>query len=155
MRNMKKFVLSATLIVMFGLYAFSRMPQAKISVTNPTPSYLPPTPRPSPSGAGPTPSATPRGIYRNGTFTGDVTDAYYGNVQVQAVVRNGALADVVFLDYPHDRRTSVAINTQATPMLRSEALQVQSAQVDVISGATATSEAFVQSLASALAQAKN
>ena len=47
------------------------------------------------------------------------------------------------------------INGQAMPMLTSEAVQVQSANVDIVSGATFTSQAFQQSLGSALAQAKN
>lgn len=47
------------------------------------------------------------------------------------------------------------INNQAMPMLRSEAIQAQSANVDTVSGATMTSEAFIQSLQSALDQAAN
>jgi len=60
---------------------------------------------------------------------------------------------VQFLDYPHDRRTSIEINSQATPMLTAQAIQVQSAQVDGVSGATQTSRAFRESLQSALSQA--
>lgn len=94
------------------------------------------------------------GIYKNGSFIGKVVDAYYGNVQVKAVVTNGKISDVIFLDYPHDRNTSVRINSQAMPYLKSEAIVAQSANVDAISGASATSGAFNESLASALAQAK-
>lgn len=94
-------------------------------------------------------------MYKNGTFTGVSADAYYGNVQVEAVVQSGKISDVVFLDYPQDRSTSIRINTYAMPLLTSEAIQAQNANVDVVSGATATSGAFVQSLSSALAQAKN
>jgi len=97
----------------------------------------------------------PRGLYRGGEYTGDVADAYYGNVQVRVVIQNGKIADVRFLDYPQDRRTSVRINTIAVPQLTSEAIQAQSATVDIISGATQTSRAFVESLNSALARAKN
>lgn len=93
------------------------------------------------------------GKYKNGTYTGQVTDAFYGNVQVKVTITNGRISNVQFLDYPHDRSNSVRINSQATPLLAQEAIQVQSSNVDIVSGATATSEAFMQSLASALAQA--
>jgi len=94
-------------------------------------------------------------MYRNGTYTGDSVDAYYGNVQVQVTVSGGQISNVQFLNYPQDRSHSVQINTYAMPILSSEAVQAQSAPVDAVSGATATSGGFNQSLASALAQARN
>ena len=103
----------------------------------------------------PTPSHSLVGAYKDGSYTGDVIDAYYGNVQVKAVIQNGKIADVQFLIYPNDRETSRQINEQAMPYLKQEAIQAQNANVDVVSGATQTSEAFVKSLQSALAQAKN
>lgn len=92
--------------------------------------------------------------YKDGTFVGLVADAYYGNVQVKATIRGGGLTDVAFVQYPDTHDTSIMINQQAMPYLRQEALQSQSANVNIISGATFTSEAFIQSLASALNQAK-
>jgi uncharacterized protein with FMN-binding domain len=74
---------------------------------------------------------------------------------VKAVIEGGSIADVEFLDFPQDRRTSRRINSIATPYLVREAIQAQSARVDVISGATFTSEAFIESLRTALAQASN
>ena len=91
--------------------------------------------------------------YANGTFTGPVTDAYYGSVQIQAIVQSGRLTGIKVLQYPSDRRTSIVINSQALPMLRDEVVAAQSAKVDIISGATLTSEAFIQSLGGALKQA--
>ena len=76
-------------------------------------------------------------------------------MQVKAVIRSGQVADVQFLDYPHDRRTSQRINSYAMPALQSEAIQAQSAQVNIVSGATLTSEAYVKSLQSALLKAKS
>jgi len=95
------------------------------------------------------------GQFRDGTYTGAVADAYFGQVQVQAVVQNGKLTDVQFLNYPHDRRTSQRINNVAMPYLTNEAVQAQTARVDIISGATLTSEAFIQSLQTALNQAQS
>lgn len=94
------------------------------------------------------------GQYKNGKYTGDVTDAYYGNVQVKAIITGGKITDVQFLQYPNDRRTSIMINTQAMPYLTQEAIQAQNANVDTISGASQTSRAFRESLQSALDQAR-
>jgi uncharacterized protein with FMN-binding domain len=91
--------------------------------------------------------------YSDGTYTGPVTDAYYGNMQVQAVVSGGKLSGVRILQYPNDRGTSIAINGQALPMLQSEVVAAQSANVDIISGATLSSEAFIRSLSGAISKA--
>jgi hypothetical protein len=56
--------------------------------------------------------------------------------------------------YPNDRNRSIEINQYADPLLTTEAIQAQSGQVDIISGATDTSEAFIQSLSAALTQAQ-
>lgn len=92
--------------------------------------------------------------YKDGQYIGDVADAYYGNVQVKAIISNGKITDVQFLDYPQDRHTSIMINMQAMPYLKTETIQAQSAQVDIVSGATQTSQAFIESLGSALSKAK-
>ncbi len=97
---------------------------------------------------------TTAGMYKDGSYTGSVADAYYGNVQVKAVISGGKLSDVVFLSYPNDRQNSVRINTYATPILKSEAISAQSADVDAVSGASFTSKAFKESLSNALLQAK-
>jgi len=92
--------------------------------------------------------------YKDGLYTGKSSDAFYGYVQVRATVTGGKLADITILDYPQDRDNSVEINNSALPLLKQEAIQAQTAQVDGISGATDTSRAFVESLGDALAQAK-
>jgi uncharacterized protein with FMN-binding domain len=74
---------------------------------------------------------------------------------VQAVISNGKIVDVQFLQYPNTHGTSIRINSQAMPYLTQEAIQSQSANVNIVSGATDTSIAFQQSLAVALTQAKN
>jgi len=91
--------------------------------------------------------------YKDGTYTGQTVDVNYGLVQVQATVQSGKIASVQFLQYPSDRRTSQQINSIAMPYLQQEAVQAQSANVDIISGATLTSEGFQMSLQSALANA--
>lgn len=93
--------------------------------------------------------------FADGTYAGPITDAYYGLIQIQASIQDGRLTSIKVLKYPNDRRTSVNINRQALPMLRDEAISAQSANVDIISGATLTSRAFRQSLAGALDQASS
>jgi uncharacterized protein with FMN-binding domain len=95
------------------------------------------------------------GIYKDGTYTGDVADAFYGNIQVKVTISDGKISDVQFLQYPNDRRNSIEINTYAMPILRQEAISAQSAQVDIVSGATDTSRAFIESLGTALSQARS
>jgi uncharacterized protein with FMN-binding domain len=122
----------------------------------PSATPIPPSATPIPLTDTPIPpTATPQGQYKDGVYTGPTVDAFYGLVQVQATVQDGKLSQVQFLNYPHDRRTSQQINSQAMPWLTQEAIQVQSANVNIISGATLTSQAFAQSLYDALNQAAN
>jgi uncharacterized protein with FMN-binding domain len=125
-------------------------PAARATPTR-APVVVRPTATPSPT---PLPPAQAAGAYKDGVYTGDPKDAYWGNVQVQAIIKGGLLADVQIVDYPSHRRTSVEINDYAMPYLQSEAIQAQSARVDLISGATLTSEAYARSLQSALLKAK-
>lgn len=126
-------------------------------VTLPTSTPVNSTPTPIAYVPTPTPVVTPTkstGIYKDGTYTGSVADAYYGNVQVQVTISGGRMTSIQFLDYPQDRSTSIRINSRAMPILIQEALSAQSAKVNGVSGASATSPAFVESLTYALNQAK-
>jgi uncharacterized protein with FMN-binding domain len=89
----------------------------------------------------------------NGTVTGPVVQTQFGPVQVQVTIANGKIADVTALQLPSDRQRSAYISGIVGPMLQSEALTAQSAQIDLISGATYTSDAYAQSLQAALDQA--
>ncbi|MCX6738567.1 MAG: FMN-binding protein [Candidatus Parcubacteria bacterium] len=110
------------------------------------------TPTPIPVTTPPAPPVNMTGKYKNGTYSGKAVAQYYGDVQVQAVIKGGKLVDVVFLQYPN-RGNSYQINSYALPILRSEAISAQSANIDAVSGASETSPAFVASLDSALKQA--
>ncbi len=130
-------------------------PAPVASTTQPKPkSVSDPTPKPVPAPK-PIPAPTPQGQYKNGVYTGNLADAYYGNIQVRVTISGGAIIHVAFLQYPSDRNTSVRINMQAMPHLQQEAIAAQNSKVNIVSGATDSSQAFRQSLAYALAQAKN
>ncbi|MBX6371076.1 MAG: FMN-binding protein [Acidothermus sp.] len=78
----------------------------------------------------------------------------FGTVQVQLVVVNGKITDVQAVDYPHRDPRSYEISQYAIPVLRQEVLAAQGANIDAVSGATWTSEAYAQSVQSALDQLK-
>ncbi len=101
-----------------------------------------------------TPTA-PKSIYKDGTFTGPAVDAYYGTMQVQVVVSGGKITDVNFLQYPNDQRNSIRINSYAMPIFKQEIIAAQSANVNAVSGASASSPATIESLKGALALARN
>lgn len=88
----------------------------------------------------------------SGTIDGPVVSTRFGDVQVEVKLSGGRIADIVALVLPNDRERSALISQYAEPMLRSEALQAQSAQIDIVSGATYTSEGYAQSLQGALDQ---
>lgn len=182
---MKKFLLSAVLIIGFGLYIMFDRQSSQVAVTPPgivrsnNPTTAPvssatkssnpvkqntnqPAANPNSnqnsagSGMGMSNSGSMtmnQGRYNDGTYTGSVADAFYGPMQVAVVIQGGKITDVQFLQYPNDRSYSIFVNSQAMPYLKAETIQAQSAQVDIVSGATQSSMAFIQSLGSALAQA--
>ena len=155
-QGLKKFFLSAFVVFSFIAYVLhQRRPAAAASnVIPPTGStQATDTAVPAQGGQVPNPPTQAGTAYKDGTYTGPTVDVFYGLVQVQATIQNGKISNVQFLQYPSDRRTSVEINTQAMPWLTQEAIQTQSANVDLISGATLTSEGFANSLQAALQQA--
>jgi len=91
---------------------------------------------------------------RDGTYDGADIQTRYGDVQVELTVSGGAITKVTPLALPSGDGHSVRISQVVSPILRSEALTAQSAQIDLVSGATYTSTAFVESLQAALDQAK-
>ena len=92
-------------------------------------------------------------LYKDGKYDGRIADAYYGYIQVRAIIESGMLTGVQFLSYPSDRSYSVEINKHAMPILEAEAIKNQSANVDIVAGATNTSNAFRSSLGYALSLA--
>jgi uncharacterized protein with FMN-binding domain len=87
---------------------------------------------------------------KDGSYTGAVESTRFGNVQVQLVVSGGKITDVKALQLTDAERRSQMISATAAPILRSEVLQAQSGNVDTVSGATVTSDAYLSSLQAAL-----
>jgi uncharacterized protein with FMN-binding domain len=89
----------------------------------------------------------------NGTYTGQTVSTRFGDVQVEVVISNDTISDVVATHLTDDGQRSVQISNRAAPVLRQEVLDAQSASVNTVSGATYTSDGYLQSLQSALDQA--
>jgi uncharacterized protein with FMN-binding domain len=166
---MKKFALAIIIIGSFLVFSLVYNHTNSVAVAPTTPgisdtSSSPTATAPPASGSSGTPNPTgtsnptstpaPGAHYKDGSYTGSMADAQWGTIQVKAVIQHGKISNVVFLQYPNERNRSVMINSYADPQLTSEAIQAQSANVDVVSGATDTSNAFIQSLTDALSQAK-
>lgn len=103
------------------------------------------------SGATSSPSSS--GSTTSGTFTGDSVQMRYGPVQVKVTVSGGKVTAVEAVDYPMTNPRDQEINSQAIPTLNSEATSAGTSSIDMVSGATYTSDAYVQSLQSALDKA--
>jgi uncharacterized protein with FMN-binding domain len=113
----------------------------------------------SSSASGSTPPATssqPSGSSSSSsskTYTGSVAQTRWGPVQVQITVSNGKIIKATVLQQPNGNQKDVEINAYALPTLIHDTLDAQSAQIDMVSGATVTSEGYLESLQSALDKA--
>lgn len=145
----KKIAISGFVLISFVLYSvYMRHPDDKTTVITPKATSSTSSPSTTTMHA-----AQAAATYKDGKYGGSVADAFYGNVQVQVTISGGKITAVDFLQYPNDQPNSVYINDQAMPYLKQEAIQAQSAHVDGVSGATDTSQAFVESLTVALNKA--
>src|SRR3954464_6168900 len=88
-----------------------------------------------------------------GTVTGTAADTRWGPVQVKVTLAAGKITAVDVVEVPDSNRRHQEINADAVPQLVQETLQAQSAQIDMVSGATVTSDGYLTSLQSALDQA--
>ncbi|HKV30926.1 MAG TPA: FMN-binding protein [Candidatus Dormibacteraeota bacterium] len=147
----------ATAIAVVLLFSFKTpaqprppTPAADVAQASATPSASPsasdssvPTPTPSPTGR----------TYRDGQYTGQDFPNQFGDTQVKVTIAGGRITDVQAVQLPFDRQRSAEISQYAAPRLHDEVLQAQTAQIDSLSGATYTSDAYAQSVQSALDQA--
>jgi uncharacterized protein with FMN-binding domain len=160
---MKKYIIGGVLVVAFAAYViFANRGSAPVAVVTPTTptSTGPTTPTQTSTSTGngtgtatTTGSTGSTGQYKDGTYTGSVADAFYGNLQAVVTIQGGMITNVTFAQAPSGGHSS-DVSSFALPALAQEAITAQSANVNIVSGATQDSQAFQQSMASALAQAK-
>lgn len=98
-------------------------------------------------------NTTPKELAVVRTIRGPSVGMQWGPIQVTVKIRGKKIIGIS-ATYPTERPRSQFINMQAIPWLRQEALQAQSARIQLIGGATMTSEAYAMSLQAALNQAK-
>lgn len=89
----------------------------------------------------------------SGTVTGPEVSTRWGPVQVAITTSGGTITDVEVVEYPDNNPKDRQINSYALPILVQETLDSQSADIDMVSGATVTSDGYVQSLQAALDEA--
>ena len=139
---------SAVILVTMSGVTLGAAWAAGSGVWQPTPTVAPvPPPAIGPSATGSAESSAPSVPI---VVDGAVIDTKYGTVQVQVVILDQVITDVIAMKLTDSSPDSVEISARAAPILREEVLASQSAQVDVVSSATYTSEAYLTSLQSAL-----
>ena len=111
-----------------------------------------------PSTSGPTTTSSPSASSSSGssdikTYTGSVAQTRWGPVQVKITVQSGKITKVTVLQQPNGNPNDAEINSYALPILINETTQAQSADIDMVSGATVTSQGYLQSLQAALDEA--
>ena len=145
------FSVFGTIVGLVLLLSFKTHPA---SVSTPPAALATPTPDTT-GGASPSPSSTPGSAASGGsrTVTGEAAQTRFGPVQVQITVSGGAVTNVTAVDYPQTEPRDVQINSFAIPQLNQEATAAKSTNIDIVSGATYTSQGYIQSLQSALDQA--
>ncbi|MDE8670456.1 FMN-binding protein [Pseudarthrobacter sp. H3Y2-7] len=90
------------------------------------------------------------GTSASGTYKGTAVQTRFGPVQVQITVANGKITDVTALQLTNTDGKSIQISNRAAPLLRSKVLAAQSADVQTVSGATITSDAYLTSVQAAI-----
>jgi len=100
----------------------------------------------------PAATATSSSLYADGTWTGDAEQEPWGTFQVEVTISSGQITDVTVISAPNDGHSD-RINTIAVPVLTESVLAAQGTSVDLVSGATWTSESYLTSLQAALDQA--
>jgi uncharacterized protein with FMN-binding domain len=86
----------------------------------------------------------------SGTYTGDEVSTEWGIVQVEVIVQGGKITSANAVQVPDGNHRDQEINAYAVPVLNQEVLAAQDAGIDTVSGATVTSDGYIQSLQSAL-----
>ena len=110
-------------------------------------------PSSSSSSSSSSPSRSPSSSTKTKTYTGSVAQTRWGPVQVQITVEGDKITKVTVLQQPDGNHKDAEINSYAVPILVQDTLSAQSAQIDMVSGATVTSDGYITSLQSALDQA--
>jgi uncharacterized protein with FMN-binding domain len=108
---------------------------------------------PGSSSTGPTTPPTTAGTTRSAT--GQEVQYRYGDLKLEVTEKGSQITNIQILADDATDPRSAEINSQALPLLQQEAMSAQSANIDGVSGATFTSQAYADALQSALDQLKS
>jgi uncharacterized protein with FMN-binding domain len=152
MRRITLWMLStvAVVVLLFSYRTSLNSAPASASVADPVIRPVDPAPATSPApsaSASPAPSQTSTGTK---TYDGSVAQTLWGPVQVSITVADGKITDVAVPTYPNGNGRDAEINAYALPILVRETLSAQNAGIDTVSGATVTSDGYLESLQAAL-----
>lgn len=151
---MRKAAVTTVSTVAGVVLLLSLKPHVNAATTVAAPSRSAPSSAPSSGAPSPSPSTShTTSASPTGTYTGDTFNTRYGPVRLAVTLAQGKITAVKALQTPSGDGRSQQIASYAVPQLTSETLSAQSARIDAVSGATYTSEGYVQSLQSALDKA--
>ncbi|MGU3437667.1 FMN-binding protein [Actinomycetes bacterium M1A6_2h] len=145
----------STLSALVLLFSYHTSTEGTAVAASPVAESVSSTTAPPTSGAiaGAAPPVSAAVVADESTFTGTAASTRYGPVQVQITVSEGRITEATAVTYPTTNGRDQQINAKAVPVLESETVAAQSAEIDMVSGATYTSDGYAQSLQSALDQA--
>ena len=122
-------------------------------VTSQSPSAAaPPTGASSPGTTTKTATKAAATIATTKTVTGDTVDTRWGPVQVRIAITSGKITSATAVQFPNGNGRDQEINAAAIPTLQQETVSANSANIDMVSGATYTSNGYITSLQSALSK---
>ncbi len=138
---------AGTVIGLLGIIAFhsTRSSEGATTTVTQTPAASAPSKK---SGA-----ATPKRTNSTGSPTsavGPLVNYGYGSLSVKVSVSNGKITTVTLASLSTEESLSQSIANDAVPILRHEVLDAQGASISAVTGATYTSDAYIQSLQHAL-----
>ena len=146
--KLKQWILPILLVVVVGGYfAYRQFFNAPAPTT---------TPNNNPTLTGnetTNPTPTTQSGYKDGQYTGQVANTIYGDVQVMTIISGGKIVNIKMLKAPDKPGYTTELTNSSFPLMITEAILVQSAKVNTVTGATQNTEGFSQSLETALSMA--
>ena len=150
-RNVLWLASTATAVaLLFGYHTSTSEALPTTAGTVATAPAIPGTTTGSTTGTGTTGGTTSGSTSTGTTYTGSVAQTRWGPVQVTITVTGGKITAVDVPQYPNGNGKDQQINARALPVLTQETVTAQSANIDMVSGATVTSDGYLQSLQAAL-----
>jgi uncharacterized protein with FMN-binding domain len=153
------FAITGTVVGLVGLLSF-KTHSIQLAPTPSTPAQRPVAQPPGPRASTSAPprrgghhSSAPPAHTAAKRFVGPAVQTPYGIVQVAVNVSGNHILSVKLPRLTAFDSTSQMINSQAAPILVHETMSAQSGRINTVSGATYTSEGYLQSLQAALNKA--